>query len=372
MLDIPTLAEFLTDTLKLSASFVSALETAVYIYVASSCFHLAQILARLVVREGVQNVISPRILPFRPSAVLDVLTCAALTMSALQSDAWLPLVPWMNGAQIVLFVWSEMAYEWSALIASLWFAGIVRDGAWAIWLLFQLLLVIRPWRRNVEGLAALAVGLQACFIVLRRRDPFASSLCLALATETLIIASRSRMYSRSLGERYSMIPWYYHVFLEYVVGIRCVTADSWSTYEPETVSALPESLQGVRWSCEDRVLVGRRLHQSIDLPNNRKLLPYAHWNEVSFAPTMAGALAALAAGMRLPVTIRARVDGDQLVEEEVVVGTLILPAYGSRLLTSALSTGLCTARYNAVLVPTHLALRRVSELFLTVAFLRHL
>lgn len=343
-------------------------------YVASTAFHMIQLLARIYVKEGVE-ALAPTVLPFRPCAVLDVLLGIFMSLAIINSDdgQWL-YIPWLSALQIVAFVWSEKAVEWASILFAMCFVPDLLALSPLGWIFLNIVLAARKNGRNGEAVSAVAACIQMAAYFLRP-NMVQSAICCCLSAEMIIYTLRNRL-NGVVAERYQGIPYVTHLILEYIIGIRCVNAHSWSTYQSGTTYVIPNNLIGVHWRCENRFVVGRRLQYSVLLSDGRVQMPLAYWNEVAFAPNVYGAAGAILAGLRLPLTTRVSIvineeGGVSLRQEDVVFLNWVVPEPFSRPFQQSLLPGSPCPSVTAVLVPTQLTLRRVTELFLTLAFLRH-
>lgn len=359
-------------------AFLNIWEAGVYGYAAASTFCLVQLLFECVRLHGLQSFLAPSIFPFHASALTEVLmtitaTLALCTAPPSHQDSWWSLFQVLSTLQIFAFLWTESASEWAFVLLAATLTEHWLPYAPCAWLAVSLVVVARA-DVSRDHLRSTAVALlQVAGWYVANHAPIWACVAFVLSAQLTIETLHLRTFG-ALPERYAGISNAKHIFLENVIGVRCVDAVAWHNHPSAAPTVLPPELRGARWWCDARVLRARRLHTSRTVGGDVQL-PLAYWDEVAFAPSPMGTLACFVAGLRLPITTVARLETDattgHVVLRQKAVVFLLWPLPTAVRFEQSLSPGGPCPGHSCVLVPTRLTMRRVTELLFTVFFVHH-
>ena len=327
-------------------------------------------------RVGGVRSLTPSVAPFRPFTLAEAAS-NVFVLFAIMSDPW-----WWDAfsvtcaVQVAGYLWSETSGEWSVLVLTLIFVPGALKYAVDIYLLLCAILVSHGKTGAQEIRQACTAMFQLGAWMLSKREGGVFSFLMAGIGAELAIFSLHRRITGTPPALKDGPPWIVHMLLIYVAGMRYTDARSWHEHVPSTPSCLPEEVKGCTWRCQtSSSVVARRIHSSALLEDGTVLLPF-YWEELAFRPTLRGGLLCLLCGLRLPITVRAKLVSInaslQLKQTDVLVFGWVLPEAVSSAFEDSLVPGERCPTVEVVLTPTRLTLRRVTELILTISLLRYM
>mgnify|MGYP007047360626 CR=1 FL=1 len=323
----------------------------------------------------------PSIFPFRPFILAEAASNVSVILALFWNDTW-----WWSvfsvicSIQIAGYLWSETSGEWAVLSVTTIFAPNALQYAPDAYLFLCAILVLNSGRMRSQEMrqALTAVSQVGSWMLMRSGHIIPSYLLAGIGAEMAIVSLHYRITGPP-PTLSSDISRPVHAFLLYVCGIRYTDSESWHRHVPNTPSCLPDDLKGCTWRCESRSIVARRVHSSVCLEVEEGeeviMLPF-YWQEVAFAPTLRGCILCLLTGLRLPITVRATIsnrDGERYLRQtEILVFGIVLPRSISTRFENGLLPGERCPTVKAVLTPTRLTLRRVTEVMLTLSLFEYM
>lgn len=347
-------------------------------YAMESSFFLLQISLEGARSSGVGSWM-PCMLPFRPCIVAEAALASACTLAVLYDPLWWTVFDVAAHAHVVAFLSAETAIELALLYATAMACvpGALTYGMSSILALASLTL-IRTRHSSAEERFALSTSAFCAARLISESgvDAMWSFLLIGVGAELAIQHYMRRYHGPTLRQpkSNSLLSRTGYALLLYVVGIRACDSEAWDLHRPLTNSVVPDELRGCVWHCNGTVLASRRIHASQWVDEGMILMPLAYWREIAFYPGAPGALMCLVAGLRLPITVRARVRRDSgtiyLDQSDVLFLGVVLPKHLTSRLQSMLRPQSRCSAYPVVFAPSPLTLRRATELVLTLIRLR--
>jgi hypothetical protein len=332
-------------------------------------------------------IVIPELYPFRS---LPVLECCILGVHVYE------LVIWENDlgstfdtlviALVLVYTWLESSLDVVGVFALLFATPGALDYSLVVWQIFLIALLLQPQVKISDELWYFSSLL--ILTTLSRKLTFFSSptqpwpfLLCALAIEVSAYSFRRRVFGYN-PEYTASVPLWWATIVRRVTGIRIVSVDSWLGNNNDVPSALPPAVRGVVWYGGENVVQARRLHTARKIDDFTYAVPVAEWDEIAFSATGVGFLYAVLSSLRLPSSIRIKMNADKQTIASVFLVVLFLKCTNGisesilgplhprhALVTTQTDDRVPTP--TCVLIPTRLTLRRVMELLFVAIFLSH-
>ena len=335
-------------------------------YALEGAFHFMELTFEVIRRSGV-SVLVPEVFPFRSMPFADSAACSAAAVALVlrMPSAW-RVFDVALAIQVASYLWIETGVDLVAVVVLFLLDPTVSQYSICASMLLVTVLMLQP--RMTVSSALWKHSLFMCFLCSARLLSFVgytmlATITLVFAIEVACQALCERVYGRSLCSA-THIGFGFRTFVWYAFGVRLVDAAEWLKQVPIVESGLPIDLRGARLFCKSPLVRGVRFYTGRVIDTHTVAITIGEWDEVAFAPNVLGFALAVLASLRIPISLRARINckQDTIIETKLILLFYELPSSIWYRLTSAYepTDSVCMAKGTTILLPSRTTLRRIT------------